>query len=124
MKTRFFEMHFCQPRTRLLSVINILALICLSAVSVYPQQRISKRYPAGKNVKLLLKNIQGTIIVEAWERDEIKVSATLESPSAHFSPRVMNDGLSIDVMEDNRGRGEVGDVNFRIQVPVSSSVDL
>jgi DUF4097 and DUF4098 domain-containing protein YvlB len=72
----------------------------------------------------VLKNIQGTITVESWERDEIKVSATLESPSAHFSPRLLNDGLSIDVMSDNRGRGDVGDVNFRIQVPVSSSVDV
>ena len=68
--------------------------------------------------------MQGTITVESWERDEIKVSATLESPSAHFSPRQLSDGLSIDVMGDNRGRGDVGDVNFKIQVPMNTSVDL
>ena len=27
-------------------------------------------------------------------------------------------------MSDNRGRGDVGDINFKLQVPVNSSVDL
>jgi DUF4097 and DUF4098 domain-containing protein YvlB len=30
----------------------------------------------------------------------------------------------VDVMSDNRGRGDVGDINFKIQVPVNSSVDV
>jgi len=104
-----------------------LALVLAGLVAISPalaQQHVSKRYPTGKNVQLILKNIQGTITVESWERDEIKVSATLESPSAHFNPRVMAGGLSIDVISDNRGRSDVGDVNFKIQVPVSTSVDV
>lgn len=105
--------------------VAVLALVCLAGVSTaYAQQHVSKRYPTGKNVRLELKNIQGTITVESWDRDEIKVSATMESPSAHFSPRLVSGGLSIDVMGDNKGRGDVGDVNFKIQVPVSTSVDL
>lgn len=111
-------------RLRLGSVISVLALLCLVVSATFAQQQVSKRYPAGKNVRLQLKNVQGTITVESWERNEIKVSATLESPSAHFTPRQLADGLSIDVMGDNRGRGEVGDVNFKIQVPVNTSVDV
>lgn len=107
------------------SLAAVFALVCFASVSSgLAQQHISKRYPTGKTVRLQLKNVQGTITVESWERDEIKVSATLESPSALFSPRQMSDGLSIDVMGDNRGRGEVGDVNFKIQVPVNTSVDV
>lgn len=123
MKTSLFGAHSRMSRLRLGSVI-VLALLCLVAATVSAQQRVQKRYPAGKNVRLQLKNVQGTIVVESWERDEIRVSATLESPAAHFSPRQLSDGLSIDVMGDNRGRGEVGDVNFKIQVPVSTSVDV
>ena len=125
MKIRLLGAYSYKARTLLLSVVTVLALICVAGVvSANAQQHISKKYPAGKNVRLELKNISGTITVESWERDEIRVSATLESPSAHFSPRPMNDGLSIDVMADNRGRGDVGDVNFKIQVPVTTSVDV
>jgi putative adhesin len=96
----------------------------LGCVSVYGQQNVSRRYPAGKNVRVQLKNISGTITVESWNKDEIKITATMEAPKANFSPRLVGEGLVIDVMGDNRGRGDVGNVNFKIQVPVSSSVDL
>jgi hypothetical protein len=71
-----------------------------------------------------LKNISGTITVESWSKDEIKITATMEAPKAVFSPRLVGEGLVIDILGDNRGRGDVGDINFKIQVPVSSSVDL
>lgn len=125
MKISLFGAPVEKSRPCVQSVIAVFVFVCLASVStIYAQQHVSKRYPTGKNVQLVLKNVQGTITVESWERDEIKVSATMESPSAHFSPRLVNGGLSIDVMSDNRGRGDVGDVNFRIQVPVSTSVDV
>ena len=111
-------------RTCLLTAGVFVSICFAHAATISAQQHISKRYPAGKNVRLELKNIWGTITVESWERDEIKVSATLESSSTHFSPRQLSDGLSIDVMSDNRGRADVGAVNFRIQVPVTTSVDV
>lgn len=88
------------------------------------QQQISRRYPARQNVRLELKNLTGTITVESWPRDEIKVTASLESPAARFNPRQTDTGLIIDMVGDNRGHSDVGDVNFKIQVPRSSSVDL
>ena len=125
MKICLFGAHVKQSRMHLLPTLALFAFLCMADVSsVSAQQHVSRTYPAGKNVKLELKNVAGTITVESWERNEIKVSATLESPSAHFSPRQMNDGLSIDVMSDNRGRGDVGAVNFKIQVPINTSVDV
>jgi DUF4097 and DUF4098 domain-containing protein YvlB len=101
----------------------IVAVLCLSIV-VEAQQHLSKRFPAGKNVRIELRNISGTIEVESWNRDEIKLSATIESPNAHVVPKQIDQNLVIDVMSDNRGRGDVGDVNFKLQVPINSSVDL
>jgi len=100
-----------------------LALACLS-VATHAQQHLSKRYPAGKNVRIELRNISGTITVESWNKDEIRLSATIESPTAHVVPKQIEESLVIDVMSDNRGRGDVGDVNFKLQVPANSSVDL
>jgi len=99
-------------------------LVAITAAGASAQQRLSKRYPAGKNVRVELKNISGTIIVESWNRDEIKLTATFDSPKAHLSPRQMGEALIVDVMADNRGRADVGDINFRLTVPVNSSVDL
>ncbi len=104
----------------------LAALVALSAVSSTgrAQQQMSKRYPAGKNVRIELRNISGTIVVESWNKDEIRLSATIESKGTHVTPKQINDSLVVDVMSENRGKGDVGDINFKLQVPVNSSVDL
>src|SRR6185503_11931240 len=124
MPNRSVLSRFILSRAQLFSVIAVGVLFCSFSELTYAQKQLSKRYPAGKKVRVELKNISGTIIVESWNRDEVKVSATMESPTANFAPRLVADGLVIDLMGDNRGRGDVGDVNFKIQVPANSSVDL
>ena len=68
--------------------------------------------------------MSGTIVVESWNKNEIRLSATIESKNAHVVPKQINDCLMVDVMGDNRGRGDVGDINFKLQVPVNSSIDV
>lgn len=106
------------------SLLTIAALLTLSAVAVNAQQQLSKRYPGGKNVRVELRNISGTIIVESWNKNEIRLSATIESKKASVVPKQVNDCIMVDVMGDNRGRGDIGDINFKLQVPVNSSVDV
>jgi DUF4097 and DUF4098 domain-containing protein YvlB len=116
------------PRIRFYSNAVVFAgflfFATLNVGSAQAQQHLSKRYPAGKNVRIELKNISGTITVESWNRDEIKLSAELESPKANVTPRQSGDELIVDVLGDNRGRGDIGNINFRLQVPINSSVDL
>jgi DUF4097 and DUF4098 domain-containing protein YvlB len=123
MNTRLLtgRLGFC---ANLLSVLLLASVFFSGALPVAAQQRISKRYPARKTVHIELKNISGTITVESWNRDEIRLTATMESPAAHIIPKQLETSLVVDVMADNRGRGDVGDVNFKLQVPVNSSVDL
>ena len=112
-------------RASLLSVGALLTLVSFSAgLAVNAQQQISKRFPGGNNVRVELRNISGTIVVESWNKNEIRVSATIESKNAHVVPRQVNDCLMVDVMGDNRGRGDIGDINFKLQVPPNSSVDV
>ena len=122
MKTRFL---IWRPSVRagFLAVAAVLALTSAS-LTLHAQQKLSKRYPAGKNVRIELKNISGTIVVESWDKEEIRLSATMESKGAHVVPRQLDESLVVDVMSDNRGRSDVGDINFKLQVPVNSSVDL
>src|ERR1700752_778836 len=104
---------------------SLLFLIILTSfsVSVSAQQRQSRNYPAGKNVRLELRNISGTITVETWAKDEIRIVADMDSKKATFNPRQTESGLVIDIVGDNRGK-DVGDMNFKIQLPARSSVDL
>ncbi len=123
MKTRSLTWR-PSVRAGLLTGGLVFAVIFSAVVSVNAQQKISRRYPGGKNVRIELRNVSGTIVVESWKRDEIKLTATIESKNSHIVPKQVDQCLMIDVMSDNRGRGDVGDINFRLQVPVDSSVDL
>jgi DUF4097 and DUF4098 domain-containing protein YvlB len=110
-------------RTSLFAGGLVFALVCVSAAA-NAQQKITKRYPGGKNVRVELRNISGTVVVESWDKDEIRLSATVESKKAQIVPKQVEQTLMIDVLSDNRGRTDVGDINFKLQVPVSSSVDI
>ena len=122
MKCRF-SIRRSSVRAGFFALGALLALTAFSSSS-HAQQQMSKRYPAGKNVRIELRNISGTIVVESWNKDEIRLSATIEAKGTHVTPKQINDSLVVDVMSENRGKGDVGDINFKLQVPVDSSVDL
>jgi len=122
MRTRFL-IRRTSARAGFFALGALLALTVLSSAGE-AQEKMSKRYATGKNVRVELKNISGTIVVESWNKDEIRLSATIESKGTHVTPKQINDSLVVDVMSENRGKGDVGDINFKLQVPVNSSVDL
>lgn len=122
MKIRFLSWR---PTTRAaLFALGALLLLMSPSLIVQAQQKLSKRYQASKNVRIELRNISGTIIVESWNKDEIRLTATIESKNASVVPKQFDHSLVVDVMSDNRGKRDVGDINFKLQVPVNSSVDL
>src|SRR5438094_9803190 len=86
-------------------------LIAVSTTTAFAQQKVSRNFPAGKTVRLELKNLSGTITVETWPKDEIRITATMESPAAHFNPRQTDVGRVLDIGRDNPGRGGAGDRN-------------
>ena len=104
MKIEFLTRR-SSARARFLAVGALLALTSLS-VNVAAQQQLSKRYPAAKNVRIELRNTSGTITVESWNKNEIRLTATIESKKAQVLPRQTEQSLVVDVMGDNRGRGD------------------
>ena len=104
----------------LLSVVFFFAL----AGQVAAQKKFSKTYPAGQNVRLQLMNRTGTVTVEGWDRTDINISASLESPAANIVPQNLSGTIVINLVRDNQGRAEVGTVNFTIRVPYYAMVDI
>ncbi len=107
--------------TALLSVVFFFAL---SASNISAQKKFSKTYPAGQNVRLQLMNRTGTVTVEGWNRSDINISAYLESPAANIEPQNLSGTIVINLVRDNQGRNEVGNVNFTIRVPYYAMVDI
>jgi hypothetical protein len=108
------------------AVLTVAALAILGhslSADAFAQKSITRKYPAQKNVRLEVKNISGTITVEAWDKNEISVTAKLFSPNAQFTPEQTPSCLGIDIVRDNRGR-MIGDINFIVKVPVNSTVDI
>lgn len=91
---------------------------------VSAQKRFSRSFPAGQGVRLSLMNRSGTVEVEGWNRPEIRIIATLEAPAANIVPISADGVIDINLIRDNKGRGDVGNVNFAIRVPYYSSVDI
>jgi hypothetical protein len=125
MKIRLPGVRYQTLTARLLLLLAAFAVLSFStALNTFAQKSFSRTYPARSNVRLIVINWSGAITVETWDRSEIKISAKMESPAARFTPQMSDTGLKVDVVNANRGRGDIGAVNFKIQVPVNSTVDL
>lgn len=69
-------------------------------------------------------NRTGTVTVEGWNRSDINISAYLEAPAANIEPQNLSGTIVINLVHDNQGRNEVGNVNFTILVPYYAMVDI
>jgi DUF4097 and DUF4098 domain-containing protein YvlB len=104
--------------------VGLGLLLLLSVQENFAQKKFNRSYPASKNIRLQLTNRTGTVTVEGWDKDEVRISATLEAPEAVLVPQNLSGTIVLNVVKDNQGRAEVGNVNFTIKVPASSSVDI
>ncbi|MCA1622483.1 MAG: DUF4097 family beta strand repeat-containing protein [Acidobacteria bacterium] len=111
-------------KTKTTILLLTVVFFFVSTVQVFAQKKFSKSYPASKNVRLQLTNRTGTVTVEGWNKSEVKISAFMEAPAANIAPQNVNGTIYINLVKDNQGRNGVGNVNFLIKVPYSSTVDI
>jgi len=116
---------FTQYKTTMLILSVVFFFAAFAAPpEISAQKKFSKVYPASKNVRLQLTNRTGLVVVEGWDKEEINISAYLEAPAANIEPQSRSGTIYIDLVKDNQGRNDVGNVNFLIKVPYSASVDI
>jgi hypothetical protein len=111
-------------KTTILLLTSVVFFFVLTATDAAGQRRFSRSFPAGKNVRLQLLNRSGTVTVEGWNRQEVAISANLEAPAAVIAPQLIDGTILINLVKDNQGRGDVGNVNFSVRVPYSCMVDI
>jgi len=106
------------------AIVGVVFFLCVGTLSVAAQKRFARSYPAGSNVRLKLLNRTGTVTVEGWDRSEVRIEADMESPAANIAPQSLSGDIVVNLVRDNEGRGEVGNVNFSIHVPYYTMVDI
>jgi hypothetical protein len=111
-------------KTTILLWLSVVFFFAPITEEVHGQKRFSKTYPASQNVRLQLLNRSGTVTVEGWNRPQVSIVANLEAPAANVIPQIIDNTIFINLVKDNQGRGEIGNVNFTIRVPHTSSVDI
>lgn len=114
---------FFVPHAKTTIFWSVVFLFATSAANAPAQKKFSRSFAAGQNVRLQLLNRTGTVAVEGWNRSEISISASMETPAANIVPQTQNGTLVINLVRDNQGR-EIGTVNFTIRVPFSTIVDI
>ena len=114
---------FTYKKTTIL-LLSVVFFFVSTAVEINAQKRFSRNYPASKNVRLQLTNRTGTVTVEGWDKAEIQISAYMERPAANINPQNISGTIRINLVEDNQGRNNVGNVNFSIKVPYDAAVDI
>lgn len=119
-----FSFSASKKTTILLMCLSVVFFFASFSTQVSAQKKFAKSYPASKNVRLQLTNRTGTVTVEGWDKSEVSVSAYLEAPAANITPQNLSGTIVINLVKDNQGRNEVGNVNFLVRVPYYSSVDI
>jgi DUF4097 and DUF4098 domain-containing protein YvlB len=112
------------PAAKTTTFLSVVFFLLFFASPSFTQKRFSRVYPTGQNVRLQLMNRSGTVEVAGWDRSEISISASLESPAAAIVPQSINGTIVIDVVRANQGKYEVGNINFLVRVPYSTMVDI
>lgn len=110
-------------KTTILLLSVVFFFVSFAPSEAFAQKKFSKTYPASKNVRLQLSNRMGTVIVQGWDKDRVEIRADLEEPAAVIIPQNLSGTILINVVKDNQER-KVGNCNFYIKVPYSSSVDI
>jgi DUF4097 and DUF4098 domain-containing protein YvlB len=118
-----FIVKICKLKTTL-TFLFVVFFFVSAAQQTFAQKKFSRVYEAQKNVRLQLTNRTGTVTVEGWNKNKVEIIAALEAPAANIVPQNLSGTIVINVVKDNQGRDEVGNVNFLIRVPSTSSVDI
>ena len=117
------RLHFFTGQTTI-QLILLSVVFLFAPTEATAQRRFSKTYPASPVVRLTLTNRSGTVTVEGWDRAEVQVQAYLEAPAANVNPQMIDGILYINMVKDNFGRADIGNVNFNIRVPFDAAVDI
>ena len=116
-----------KPSHLVIAVVMLMALAPGAKAQDYERRtRIDTTVRLDRGGAVDLSLISGKIRVTGWDRQDVKVSATIDRGTLRFDANSSRVTLSVDESEDNRGHGRhnVGDARYEVSVPRGSRLIL
>jgi len=104
-------------------------LAAIPAVAANLQENFEKTYPVAANVRVSLSNINGSVEISTWDRNEVKIEAVKYADSQEKLSRMKievqagNDSVAIKTKLPDGTNNNPGSVEYEIHVPRGARLD-
>ena len=95
------------------------AALAAAALPAMAQQQVTKRANVAADATVEVSNVQGTVTITAWDKNEVELVAELESTKDELEFEATDRHVRIEVDRDkgNYGRDHDEDANLTLRVP-------
>lgn len=111
-----------------MKTIKALVTIWLVAsVAAWAGESVDRTFPVTADVDVEIENVSGSVEVEVWDRNEVRVVAELGDDTEGLDIQAEADEIRIEVeVPEHSGRWRSRDINSEIKVwvPAGASVDV
>lgn len=106
--------------------IAIAGALLLTTPVAFAAQSIDRSQPTGPTPSVEVNNVQGKVTVVAWDRQEVKVTGTIENDQHKFEFSGDNDRVVITVRAEGKQHsyGRQDDAILEVRVPVGSRLNV
>ena len=119
-----------KSRSRILALSLVLALVLTGAAAAKMTREDSSTFPLSADGRLSLENINGDVIVEGWDRDEVSVETTIRAETQRSLDEVeividaQQSWIRIETVypERRRERYNAATVDYKIRMPRTARV--
>lgn len=107
------------PMTALLTALLIALL--LGPATAFADRQVEESRPLAADGHVWLENNFGEIVIQGWDRDEVRISGDLSDDVRELEIRESGNGIRIRV--DYYDRRNIDGASLEVQVPVGASVE-
>jgi DUF4097 and DUF4098 domain-containing protein YvlB len=102
------------------------AVLAAVAAPAAAQQTINKRATVAPDVTIEVSNVQGSVEISAWDKDEVELVAELESAKdeLEFEATARKVRIEVDRPDSGRYGREQEDANLTLRVPRGARLDI
>lgn len=105
------------------NIIRWTLALTLGSLTAWAQTPIDEKRPANAEVRIEIKNVKGSVRVEAWDEAAIHVTGTLGKNSERLEFECDGDDAQIEVVIPKKARN-VGSTELHIRAPRNSSLEI
>jgi DUF4097 and DUF4098 domain-containing protein YvlB len=104
-------------------MVTLLAsVLCIVLVAAAVARPIDERRAAAPDVRVTVENLNGTVSVEGWDREEVEVTGDLDEDAEELEFEGSERRLRIEVHYPRHSRNIHADTELNIKVPTGASV--